>query len=150
MTYLAWLAQAEDDLEAAKVLSVANHHSQAVWLAAQAVEKGHKAILLALGLRYQDEQLMKLGHEIANVLSLLPEALHEPKTPEIAGFVATIQSLVKKARYPAAIHGAIVAPAVSVTSSQSEEALKAAAPLLDWCRARILRAVRATDAMRSR
>ena len=62
MSHAVWLEQAEDDLKAAHVLSGAGHHSQAIWLASQAVEKGHKAILVALGLRYEDKHFKKLGH----------------------------------------------------------------------------------------
>ncbi len=44
MSHQPWLEQAESDLDAAKILSIHGFHSQAVWLAAQAVEKAHKAI----------------------------------------------------------------------------------------------------------
>jgi HEPN domain-containing protein len=55
MSHAPWLIQAESDLVAATVLSDANYHAQAIWLAGQAVEKAHKAIVSALGLRYEEK-----------------------------------------------------------------------------------------------
>jgi hypothetical protein len=78
MSHDAWIQQAESDLEAAKVLSHSAFHSQAVWLAAQAVEKAHKAILAALGLRYEDKHFKRLGHGTGEIADLLPVTLHEP------------------------------------------------------------------------
>lgn len=51
MSHDVWLEQTSDDLKAAHVLNGASHYAQAVWLAAQSVEKAHKAILAALGLQ---------------------------------------------------------------------------------------------------
>ena len=63
MSHSAWMLQAESDLAAAKILSAAHQHSQAVWLAGQAVEKAHNSILAALGLRYEERHFRKLGHQ---------------------------------------------------------------------------------------
>ena len=149
MSHAAWLQQAESDLSAAKVLSAADHHAQAVWLAAQAVEKAHKAILVALGLRYEDRHFKHLGHSTGEISKLLPEGLHEPLDPQIAGMVASLERRSATSRYPApspSPPGAMVAPATSFTDSRLE--LDDADRLLDWCRKRIERAQRATAAMK--
>jgi len=101
VNHTAWFEQAESDLDAARVLSSANHHSQAVWLAAQAAEKAHKAILMALGLRYQDKHFKHLGHDTSEISVLLPEALHDPRNPDIAAMVSTLELRAKSSRYPA-------------------------------------------------
>jgi len=84
MSHAAWMRQAESDLAAAKILSRENCHSQAVWLAGQAVEKSHKAILVALGLRYEEKHYKYLGHTTSEISKLLPAALHEPVDPQVA------------------------------------------------------------------
>ena len=151
MSYLAWMEQADDDLMVARALSVANHHSQAVWLAAQAVEKAHKAVLLALGLRYEEKHLKQLGHGTSEILKLLPLALHEPPDPQIAIKVQTLEALALSARYPepAQLAGMIkkelVAPAKRFTSSQRE--VEDAQQVVEWCRERVTRALRAVTAM---
>lgn len=152
MSHAPWIQQAESDLDAAEFLSGAGHHSQAVWLAAQAVEKAHKAILAALGLRYEDKHFKHLGHGIAEISKLLPAALHEPVDPQISKMVATLESRALASRYPAPAQtsgagpGMVVAPASSITGSGDDVA--DAQKLLDWCRDRIERAVRASQAMR--
>ncbi len=150
MSYTAWLAQAENDLEAAKVLSTASHHSQAVWLATQAVEKAHKAILVALGLQYQEKHFKQLGHDTVEISKLLPAALHDPVDPQVAPKIALIEERATASRYPAPTLTAtgthVVAPASSFGGSQRDVA--DAAFLLDWCRVRIARAVRASQAMK--
>ena len=152
MSHAAWLQQAESDLEASRVLSAARHHSQAVWFAAQAVEKAHKAILAALGLRYEERHYKHLGHNTAEIARLLPEALHEPPDPQIAEMVSTLESSAGSSRYPAPAQttGAgvarVVAPAARIVASRLE--IENAMHLLDWCRERIARAVRAARVMK--
>jgi len=46
----AWLRQAENDLEAARVTAGQGFHAQACYLAGQAAEKALKAVLVAAGL----------------------------------------------------------------------------------------------------
>lgn len=136
----------------AKVLSGANYHSQAVWLAGQAVEKAHKAILAALGLRYEDKHYKMLGHATLDISKLLPEMLHEPIDPRIAEMIIGLTARALASRYPApapivgtsAAH--LVAPAQSITASQ--DVVADAERLLGWCRDRIARALLAAQAMR--
>jgi HEPN domain-containing protein len=154
MSHAAWLEQAESDLEAARLLSGAGHHSQAVWLAAQAIEKAHKAILFALGLRYAEPELKRMNHAITNVAQLLPASLHEPTDPAIAEAVEALQKVALIARYPqpaklvrpAVTPAPPVAPAVAIVSSQQE--LADAELLLAWCKSRVERALRAFEAMK--
>ena len=151
MSYAAWVQQAESDLAAAKELSGANHHSQAVWFAAQAVEKGHKAILGALGLQYEEKHFRNLGHHTSAIATLLPPPLHEPLDPDIALKVAALEARAAESRYPLPVPGAagtaqLVAPVVRITASQTD--VKDAEVLLQWCRERVDRAVRAADAMK--
>ncbi|HEY2031163.1 MAG TPA: HEPN domain-containing protein [Myxococcales bacterium] len=150
MSYAAWLQQAKSDLAAAKVLAKSGFHSQAIWMAAQAVEKGHKAILVALGLRYEDKDFKKLRHDTSDIAALLPPQLHEPVRKEIAESLASLESRAKTARYPSIqqdISGSIVkAPAEWMNSSEKE--IRDAEELLAWCETRVERALRAAAAMR--
>jgi HEPN domain-containing protein len=157
MNHIPWMQQAENDLAAAKVLSAANHHSQAVWFAEQAVEKGHKALLAALGLRYEETHYKKLGHDIGGISNLLPQELHEPSDLQVALRLATLKKRTEVCRYPSPPQSAgkpsqqqqqqqLVAPAQFFVSSQQDVA--DAEFLLQWCRDRIVRALRAAQAMR--
>ena len=92
MSHAVWLEQAENDLKAALALSAVGHHSQAVWLAGQAVEKAHKAILAAMGLQYEERHFKHLGHGTSDLSRLLPEALHTPLDPQIAVMVNTLET----------------------------------------------------------
>jgi HEPN domain-containing protein len=149
LSHTVWLEQATDDLQAARVLSAASHHSQAVWLAAQAVEKAHKAVLLALGLRYEDRHFKQLGHSISEISKLLPEALLKPYDLTIAMKVTALEAWALSSRYPAPVDVAgtkrLLAPSSRITSSQQE--IEDAGLLLEWCRERITRAVAAVQAM---
>ncbi|MBI2605474.1 MAG: HEPN domain-containing protein [Deltaproteobacteria bacterium] len=154
MSHAAWMQQAENDLAAAKILSDANHHSQAVWLAGQAVEKAHKAILAALGLRYQDKHYRHLGHDTGEISNLLPTTLHEPTDPQVAVRLSTLEGRVRESRYPIPrqtgqpLLTVIVPPVSSFTTSQQDVA--DAEQLLRWCQDRVARALRAERAMKPR
>jgi len=144
------IEQAEDELNAAKVLSSANHHSQAIWLAGQAVEKAHKAILFALGLRVGEKQLKsQFSHRIKDVAELLPLALHVPSDPSIATALATLQARMDDSRYPSLAQtgspSALVAPRARLTSSAQD--ISDAERLVQWCKERIARATKAVTAM---
>ncbi len=157
MSHAPWMQQAESDLAAAKVLSAANYHSQAVWFAEQAVEKGHKALIAALGLRYDVDQYKDLGHKLSDISGVLPQELHEPPNPQVAVMLLTLEKKSNVCRYPSPAQSAgktskqqtlpqLVSPADSFVSSQQEVA--DAELLLQWCRDRIPRALRAAQAMR--
>lgn len=151
MSHVAWLRQAESDFEAAETLSKAGLHSQAVWFASQAVEKGHKAILAALGMRYEEKHFKQLGHRTGEIASLLPAALHQPLDPEIAKLIVTLEARASGSRYPAPSQKAgkpseLVAPAVAIVDSQRD--VEGAKRLLEWCRERIQRALKAAEMMK--
>jgi HEPN domain-containing protein len=147
-----WMRQSQNDLEAARCLSATNHHSQAIWCASQAVEKRFKAVLVSLGLNYQDEQFKRhFGHRASEVLKLLPDALQEPRDPVVASKLETLEKLGAKSRYPLLSQspqqpGSWVAPADSFTTSGQE--ISDAEYLLLWADARIARARLAVIAMK--
>jgi HEPN domain-containing protein len=151
MSWQSWFAQAESDLAAARLLSDGKYHSQAIWLASQAVEKGTKAILVALGLQYGEADFKRMNHNSVGVARILPEALQAPLDPNIALKTATLQTKAERSRYPsppqAIGKGAeLVAPSDDMTSSETEVA--DATLLLEWCRERIGRAESAVVAMK--
>jgi hypothetical protein len=67
-------------------------HAQAVWLAGQAVEKGHKALLAALGLHHDDKHYRYLGHDISEISKLLPDELHEPRDPALGSLLLGVET----------------------------------------------------------
>ncbi len=146
------MQQAESDLAAAKILSGANYHSQAVWLAGQAVEKAHKAVLAALGLRYEERHYKQLGHATTDISGLLPKELHAPPDPQVALMVATLQRRALDCRYPAPAQtvgkraGPLIAPAFLFTISQRD--IADAEKLVDWCKERVTRALCAVQSMK--
>ena len=101
MSHVVWLEQADNDLKAASALSAVGHHSQAVWLAGQAVEKAHKAIIAAMGLQYEERHFKHLGHGTGEISRMLPDALHQPHDPQIAVMVNTLETRALASRYPA-------------------------------------------------
>ena len=122
-----------------------------MWFAAQAVEKAHKALLAALGLRYEERHFKNLGHSTGEVAKLLPAALHEPVDPEIALLVATLETTAMTSRYPSPTRsgtGPAVLEAPTMRIRESANAVADAERLLEWCRERVGRAVRATAAMK--
>ena len=112
------------------------------WLTAQAVEKAHKAILVALGLQFEEEHFKRtFGHKIGVISKVLPEALREPTDPTIANKVAALERKAADCRYPGPLQlipggaVAITAPSVRITSSQQEIADGDA--LVQWCKERV-------------
>ena len=110
----------------------------------------HKAILAALGLRYEDRHFKQLGHGTGEISKLLPEALHDPINPDVAEKVAKLERRANISRYPTPqltrAGSVLVAPAASFTDSEQD--IDDAQELLSWCRERVVRALRATGAMR--
>lgn len=143
MNHGAWFKQAESDLAAARLLSEQMLHSQAIWLCSQAVEKGHKALLAALGLGYQERHFKQLGHDTAGIARLLPENLQIPNDPSVAERLAALSRRAARARYPEDPNG--VAPCDDLQDSAEE--IQAAEVLVGWCREKMPRAVRAAEAM---
>jgi HEPN domain-containing protein len=152
MSYLAWLSQAQSDLSAAKLMSANNFHSQALWLLSQSIEKAHKAILIALGLELNEKVLKALGHDVGEILKMIPLNLRLTLEAEIKQNIVNLTTNGEKSRYPAIsqnkLYGppVIVAPADEIRSSQKE--LGEAEEILVWCKSRIERALRANEAMK--
>ena len=148
MSAAAWMEQAADDLAAAKILSAAGHHPQAIWLAAQAVEKAHKAILFALGLGVQTKDLKGFSHDVLKVVALLPQALQDPPDADVARARSTLQQRAELSRYPELLPGqapTVVAPKLRLPSSEAD--VRDAEMLVRWCKERLARAGRAVAAM---
>lgn len=143
-----WLTQAESDLKAARVLSEGGLHSQAIWFAGQAVEKAHKAVLVALGLRYTEKQFKQLSHATSEVAGLLPEALHAPVDADVGALVTTLENAAMNSRYPKPTHSGQPWTAPCESTESSDQEVRDAARLVEWCRARIARALAAVTAMR--
>lgn len=59
-----WLAQAEDDLEAGRVLLAVGKHAQAAFMAQQAGEKALKGLWFALGLDPWGRSLARLVRDL--------------------------------------------------------------------------------------
>ncbi|MFN4074040.1 MAG: HEPN domain-containing protein, partial [Thermus sp.] len=75
-----WLLQAEDDLEAARVLLEAGKYAQSAFMAQQAGEKAVKGLWFALGLDPWGNSLTRLVRELPeewgrSLEGLLPSAL---------------------------------------------------------------------------
>lgn len=149
MSHQPWLRQAQADLEAARALSRAGHHAQAVWLAAQAVEKAHKAILVVLG--HDTSGFKKLSHKTSEIRKLLPETLRAPPDPELGASVGELEKRGETCRYPAPSQPsggkskAVVAPSDFMTDSTKD--IADAERLIAWCVDRIARAQRGVAAM---
>ena len=95
--------------------------------------------------------MKQLGHVTSEISRLLPTALHEPQDPQIAMMVQTLETKALSSRYPEPIQSAgtmqkeFIAPAKRFTSSQRE--VEDARLVVEWCRQRVTRALRAVRAM---
>lgn len=151
MSFEAWFGQAEDDLNASKVLLAGGHPSQAIWLATQASEKAHKALLFALGLKITDDTFKKgFGHKVGVLVASLPDELQAPVDTAMARAVSALDNVQDQCRYPALRGGVLVAPYkhVAFGEPQAKDFVEKAASLLDWCQDRARRARVAVGAMK--
>lgn len=151
MSFEAWFGQAEDDLNASKVLLAGGHPSQAIWLATQASEKAHKALLFALGLKITDDTFKKgFGHKVGVLVASLPDELQAPVDTAMARAVSALDNVQDQCRYPALRGGVLVSPYqhVAFGKSQAKDFVEQAASLLAWCEDRARRARVAVDAMK--
>ncbi len=151
MSFDAWFGQAEDDLKASKVLLAGGHPSQAIWLATQASEKAHKALLFALGLKITDDTFKKgFGHKVGLLVASLPDELQAPMDTNIASAVTALDNVQDQCRYPAIRGGVLVAPYKHgpFGASEAKGFVEQAASLLDWCQDRARRARVAVNAMK--
>ncbi len=117
-----WMAQAERDLEHAKVSLEAGHFEWACFAAHQAAEKAIKALYEALGGEVR-------GHSASAMLRGLPEA-HRPAPPLIEK-AARLDLYYVPSRYPDAFHSG--PPLAYFTRPQAEEALHDAQAIVERC-----------------
>lgn len=111
-----WLAQAADDLEAARLLTAHDRHAQACFLAQQAAEKALKGLLYAAGAE------VVLGHSVAQLCEYAAKV-----APSVAGRCqawAMLDQYYIPTRYPDALPGAI--PATAYTGEQARAAIELA------------------------
>jgi HEPN domain-containing protein len=116
-----WLAQATDDLDAARTLVNAGKNAQGAFLAQQAGEKALKALWIRL-------DLDPWGHSIARWVKDLPSPwstrLHGLLEPALA-----LDKLYIPTRYPDAL--AELTPAEAYTHKEADVALRQAQTLID-------------------
>ncbi|WP_105317428.1 HEPN domain-containing protein [Thermus tenuipuniceus] len=115
-----WLLQAEDDLEAGRVLLTVGKHAQAAFMAQQAGEKALKGLWFALGLD-------PWGHSLARLVRDLPGEWGKRFAPFFSLALA-LDKLYIPTRYPDALPGLI--PKEAYTREEAEEALAHAEVLL--------------------
>lgn len=120
-----WLAQAEDDLRAARVLAQASHHNLACFQAQQCAEKALKGMLYAAGEREV------LGHAAGDLAERIRQS--RPDFDDLAGKAQALDKFYIPTRYPNALPGGI--PAQSYTPGESARALADAEAILEACRA---------------
>lgn len=122
-----WLAQADDDLETARLLMVNDRHAVACFLAQQSAEKALKGLLYGAGAD------IVLGHSVAALCAEVA-ALH----PELDSKCDTWSSLDQHyipTRYPDALPGGI--PSDVYTIAQSSSAIGLADEVLAAVRERL-------------
>ncbi|WP_036270740.1 HEPN domain-containing protein [Meiothermus rufus] len=117
---LRWLRQAEDDLEAARVLLAGAKCAQAAFYAQQAGEKALKAVWLA-----QDAD--PWGHSLGRLVREMPEEAKGRFSPLLEAALA-LDKLYIPTRYPDAL--AELTPAEAYTQSEAEAALAQAEAIL--------------------
>lgn len=115
-----WLLQAEDDLEAGRMLLEVGKHAQAAFMAQQAGEKALKGLWFALGLD-------PWGHSLTRLVRDLPGEWGTRLQP-LLPLALALDKLYIPTRYPDALPGLI--PKEAYTREEAEEALDHAQVLL--------------------
>ena len=119
-----WLVQAEDDLEAGRVLLAVGKHAQAAFMAQQAGEKALEGLWFALGLD-------PWGHSLARLVRDLPGAWGQKLSPLLSVALA-LDKLYIPTRYPDALPG--LTPKEAYTREEAEAALAHAEVILERVR----------------
>jgi HEPN domain-containing protein len=119
-----WLAQAEDDLEAGRVLLAVGKHPQAAFMAQQAGEKALKGLWFALGLD-------PWGHSLARLVRDLPGEWGQKLSP-LLSLALALDKLYIPTRYPDALPG--LTPKEAYTREEAEAALAHAEVILERVR----------------
>lgn len=122
----AWLAQAERDLEQAVLSQRAGHHEWACFAAQQGAEKAVKALSLRLGREAR-------GHGVARLLAELPADVAPPAS--LADGARRLDEFYVGTRYPDS--HASGAPFEHYGTAESDEAIRGAREIIDYCRARV-------------
>ena len=121
-----WMAQAERDLDHARLSLEAEHFEWACFAAQQAAEKAVKALYEALGGEVR-------GHSVSGMLSQLPEKHRTPGA--LVEKAAHLDLYYVPTRYPNAFHSG--APRAYFTRAQAEEALANARAIVEHCQSQI-------------
>lgn len=115
----AWIRQAHNDLEAARLTASQGFHAQACFLAGQAAEKALKALLLAAGIT------PPYGHSLEKLVELLREqGLQQPALTDLP--LKPLTRMNSASRYPQGD----AAPADLFDANDSRSALATAEAVL--------------------
>lgn len=121
-----WLKQAEDDLEAARVLAAAGKFAQAAFFAQQAGEKALKAVWLQL-------DADPWGHALGRLVREMPKPA-QARFASLLEAALALDKLYIPTRYPDAL--AELTPAEAYTLNEARAAIAAAERILneaaDW------------------
>jgi HEPN domain-containing protein len=120
-----WLKQAEDDLEAARVLAAAGKFAQAAFFAQQAGEKALKAVWLQL-------DADPWGHALGRLVREMPKPA-QARFASLLEAALALDKLYIPTRYPDAL--AELTPAEAYTRSEAQSALTSAAAIIGQAKA---------------
>lgn len=126
-----WLAQAEHDLELARMSRTARLYDWACFAAHQAAEKAVKAVHLRTGREAWGHVVRRLLEELARDLEVTPELLDKARVLD-AYYIPT--------RYPNGHPEG--APWEHYGDLQAREAIRHAEDVVDWCRKAMARCPR--------
>ncbi len=121
-----WLAQAEDDLAAARVLRQAGHHALAAFHGQQAGEKALKGLWRRL-------DLDPWGHSAVRLLGELPPGRTNLDVEALLPLAAALDKLYIPTRYPDALPG--ITPSEAFTEEEATRAIEQAGRLMEAVRA---------------
>lgn len=120
-----WMAQAENDLQFAKMALKEGFFSQCCFISQQAAEKAVKAV------HYQQGARVVIGHSI---FQLIGKLLEEPLS-ELTEKAKLLDQFYIASRYPNGIPGG--SPFEVFTRKQAEEAVQGAECIYRWAEAQI-------------
>ena len=120
-----WMAQAENDLQFAKMALREEFYSQCCFISQQAAEKAVKAV------HYQQGARIVIGHSIFQLIGkLLEESL-----PELTEKAKLLDQFYIAARYPNGIPGG--SPFEVFTAQQARDAVRSADEICKWASGQI-------------
>lgn len=116
---LSLIHEALVDLDSAKILFKAGKYARAIFFCQQALEKVAKAILFEVG------HGVIISHDVSSLLATeILSKFSEEKVKNAILFIAGLERMFGRTRYPISLKGKIIEPSKEFTKEKAEEVIR--------------------------